>query len=154
MITKLLAEVLLLSRDSNPDRFCRLFDGLSNLDQRRVLFAVLKFLSEAHLNQLGLCDSSESADVISAVAGIISAIIGQDRGKTGHLISWLTSSSGAGLGDGVGIRRAVLAIVSRTREDLIDVLEKSVAQFGDQLYIKHSPILQQEGRRSHPNSRF
>jgi hypothetical protein len=26
------------------------------------------------------------------------------------------------------------------------VLEKSLGQFGDQLYIKHSPMLQQEGQ--------
>lgn len=145
IVIKLLLETLLLSKGSNPDRFRLLFDGLPNLDQRRVLVAVLKFLSETHLNKLGLCESPESAEVISAASGIISAIVGQDQDKTNHLIAWLTSSSGAGLGDGVGIRRAVLAVISRNKDNLVDVLEKTVAQFGDQLYIKHSPILQQEG---------
>ncbi len=32
------------------------------------------------------------------------------------------------------------------KEAITTVLEKSIGQFGDQLYIKHTPILQQEGR--------
>lgn len=61
------------------------------------------------------------------------------------MLEWLTGSSAAGLGEGVGIRRAVLAVVSQHRDDIVAVLEKSLSQFGDQLYIKHSPLLQQEG---------
>lgn len=144
-VVKLLVESLLLSKGSNPDCFRLLFDGLPNLDQRKVLLTVLKFLSETHLNKLGRCDSTESAAVISAASGIISAIVRQDPQKTSHLTTWLTGSSGAGLGEGVGIRRAVLAVVSQSRDDMVNVLEKTVEQFGDQLYIKHSPILQQEG---------
>lgn len=60
-------------------------------------------------------------------------------------MEWLTGSSEAGLGEGVGIRRAAVAVVSQDREDLVTVFEKSLSQFGDQLYIKHSPMLQQEG---------
>ncbi len=62
-----------------------------------------------------------------------------------YLISWLTTSSGTSLSDAIGIRRAVLAVISRDRESLAKVLEKAVDQFGDQLYIKHAPMLQQEG---------
>jgi telomere length regulation protein len=38
-----------------------------------------------------------------------------------------------------------MAVISQDRDDLVAVLEKSLSQFGDQLYIKHSPMLQQEG---------
>ena len=61
-------------------------------------------------------------------------------------MEWLTSSSAAGVGEEVGIRRAVLAVVAQEKEDICTVVEKSINQFGDQLYIKHSPMLQQEGR--------
>lgn len=60
-------------------------------------------------------------------------------------MEWLTGSSGAGLGEGVGIRRAAVAVIAQNKDDLVMVLEKSLGQFGDQLYIKHSPMLQQEG---------
>jgi telomere length regulation protein len=38
-----------------------------------------------------------------------------------------------------------MAVVSQQKDDIVAVLEKSLSQFGDQLYIKHSPALQQEG---------
>jgi telomere length regulation protein len=38
-----------------------------------------------------------------------------------------------------------MAVISQDRDDLVAVLEKSLSQFGDQLHIKHSPMLQQEG---------
>ncbi|KAG7121153.1 DNA replication checkpoint protein tel2 like [Verticillium longisporum] len=61
-----------------------------------------------------------------------------------HLVLWLTNSTGAGLGEAIGIRRAVVAVVGKDKECTSQVLEKSLSQFGDQLYIKHSPMLQQE----------
>ena len=144
-VIKLLVENLLLSEGSDPSRFRLLLGGLPNMEQRKVLLAVLKFLSEAYLNKLGDCSSPEDATMISAAAGVLSAIVKGDQDKMGHLAAWLTRSSGAGLGDGIGIRRAVLAVVSQGKGNVVSVLEKSVAQFGDQLYIKHSPMLQQDG---------
>ena len=72
-------------------------------------------------------------------------MIGRDSIRKGFVVAWLTSSSGAGIGWSIGIRRAVLAALAEDKESIITVLEKSLSQFGDQLYIRHSPILQQEG---------
>jgi telomere length regulation protein len=104
----------------------------------------LKLLSAEHLDRLGRCES-EGKPTIAAVAGVLNAILGKDENERRHLVEWLTASSGAGLGEGIGIRRAVMAVISQNREDVVNVLEKSLGQFGDQLYIKHSPMLQQEG---------
>lgn len=123
-----------------------LLDGLAATEQRKVLFSVLQLLSADYLDRLGLCDS-ESKPLISAVAGAIAPIVRKSQTRRGHLTEWLTRSTGAGLGEGIGIRRAVLAVVSQDKEAVLGVLERSISQFGDQLYIKHSPILQQEGRR-------
>jgi len=46
---------------------------------------------------------------------------------------------------GIEIRRAMVAVVAQNTESLAQVLEKAINQFGDQLYIKHTPMLQQEG---------
>ncbi|RAL66882.1 hypothetical protein DID88_007664 [Monilinia fructigena] len=51
---------------------------------------------------------------------------------------------GAGIGEGVAIRRAAIASLSKNKKDIETVLEKSLSQFGDMLYIRHAPILQQE----------
>jgi telomere length regulation protein len=68
-----------------------------------------------------------------------------DETRRDVLINWCASSSGAGVGDGVGIRRAVVATLARDREAITTVLEKSIAQFGDDLYMRHSAMLQQDG---------
>jgi hypothetical protein len=83
--------------------------------------------------------------VVSSVATLINQIVDESVPHKDHLISWLTESSGAGLGDGIAIRRAVVAVLSRDKTDIQTVLDKSLQQFGDQLYIKHTPTLQQDG---------
>lgn len=143
-MVKILVQQLLLGENAKPEGFRLLFDGLPNLDQRKVLLSVLNFLSGTYLNRLGRCDSPASGAIVGSAAAVIAAIVGNSDSKITHLTSWLTSSSGAGLGDGVGIRRAVIAVVAQSRDRIVGVLEKSISQFGDQLYIKHSPMLQQE----------
>ncbi|KAK6221098.1 telomere binding protein [Pestalotiopsis sp. IQ-011] len=87
---------------------------------------------------------AEDYPMVWAAAGILKTVIGSSQVRKGHLISWLTDSSGAGLGESSGIRRAATAVLADDKEAITTVLERSLNQFGDQLYIKHSPILQQE----------
>lgn len=105
---------------------------------------MLDHLSEKFLDRLNLEDPT-SNPTISAAAGIIHAATAGDESRTNELIRWCTSASGAGLGHGTGIRRAVLAVVAKDKEAITTVLEKSLAQFGDELYIRHTAILQQNG---------
>jgi telomere length regulation protein len=123
-----------------------LLNNLPQTEQRKVLYSVLKLCSAEYLDALGRCDSGDDKPRISGVAGVLDGILASDGGGRKHLVEWLAGSSGAGLGEGVGIRRAALAAIARNKDDLVAVLEKSLGQFGDQLYIKHSPVLQQEGR--------
>lgn len=136
---------LLLAQGADNERFGSLLGNLPRSERRKVLFSVLKTFAEDHLNRLGTCDAEGSREMVSAVAGAISSIINHDPDRLAYLVEWLTGSSGAGLGDSIGIRRAVVAVVSQDRDSIVSVLEKSIAQFGDQLYVKHSPMLQQEG---------
>lgn len=139
----------MLKKGADPSKFGMLLSNLPPTEQRKVLFSILKLFSSKYLDRLGHCDSEESKPIVSAVAGAIKSIIGESTSLKNYLVEWLTSSSGAGLGEGVGIRRTVLAVVSQNRDDIVAVLEKSLSQFGDQLYIKHSPMLQQEGQYQH-----
>ncbi|KAK0670386.1 telomere length regulation protein-domain-containing protein [Cercophora samala] len=143
-LTKHVLSELVLKKGADPARFGMLLSNLPPTEQRKVLFSMLKLFSSKYLDRLGHCDSEDSRPLISAVAGALKSIIGETTSLKNYLVEWLTSSSGAGLGEGVGIRRAVLATVSQSRDDVVAVLEKSLGQFGDQLYIKHSPMLQQE----------
>ncbi|KAK1724008.1 telomere length regulation protein [Colletotrichum acutatum] len=135
---------LLLGPEQSRNAFFKLFGQFSQLEQKRVIFAVLKHLSETFLNKLGDVEPLKLNSVISAATGIIEKIVSKEESRKAHLISWLTSSTGAGLGDGIGIRRAAIAALAQDRECVTQVFEKSLHQFGDKLYIKHSPIMQQQ----------
>ena len=139
-------DALVLTPRANPKKFGVLLGNLPQTEQRKVLYSVLKLFSADRLDRLGRCESEQSKKPISAVAGALSGILDSVENGRRHLVEWLTGASGAGLGEGVGIRRAVMAVISEERDDLVTVLEKSLGQFGDQLYIKHSPMLQQEGQ--------
>jgi telomere length regulation protein len=116
-----------------------------------LLYTVLKIAPGLYLSAPFITEDDaqwwqSDKNVVSGVAALISQTLGNNvPHHKEHLISWLTGSSGAGLGDGISIRRAVLAVVSRDKSDIQTVLEKSLQQFGDQLYIKHTPTLQQDG---------
>ncbi|KAK0733972.1 telomere length regulation protein-domain-containing protein [Lasiosphaeria miniovina] len=144
VLVKYVLSNLLLTKGVNHGRFGLLLADLPQMEQRKVMSSVLKVFSNSYANRLGRCESDNSAAVISAVTGALSSIVAPDSNGRSHLVEWLTSSSGAGLGEGIAIRRAVLAVISQDKDSIVDVLEKSINQFGDQLYIKHSPILQQE----------
>jgi telomere length regulation protein len=88
------------------------------------------------------------ADVVSAAAALISLVLNNQDSRRAALISWLTSSSGAGVGEGIAIRRASITALSGSKNDMEAIFDKSLQQFGDQLYIRHTPIMQQEGTLS------
>ncbi|KAK2038381.1 telomere length regulation protein [Colletotrichum somersetense] len=135
---------MLLGPEESRNAFFNVFSQFSQLEQKRVMFAALKYLSEAFLNKLDDAEALEPNVIISAAAGVIEKMVSKDESRKVHMISWLTSSTGAGLGDGIGIRRAVLAALAQDKECTVLVFEKSLHQFGDQLYIKHSPMMQQQ----------
>lgn len=114
---------------------------------KKVMNILLRHLSERFLSHLVLDDVSPN-ECVSAVVAILKAVALDDESRKNLLINWCASSSGAGLGDDIGIRRAVIAALAQDREAITTVLSKSLAQFGDELYIRHAAILQQNGTPS------
>lgn len=147
-------EHLLLGADGQEIFFLKIFRLLPHLEQKRVMYAVLKHLAETFLNRLSTANTPEAAALISAAAGVVDRLVDEDESRKNHLVVWLTGATGAGLGDAVGIRRAVLAALAKDRDTMTTVLEKILQQFGDELYIRHSPALQQDGRSSHTRKRW
>ena len=142
---------MLGKKDSH--RFISLLDSLPSFDQRNALYSVLKIATREHLSSpITTEDNSQwwkrDTYIVSAVAGLINSLIADDEARKNYLISWITNSSGAGIGDGIAIRRAVVASLAQDKNDMETILDKSLQQFGDQLYIKHTPTLQQEGMTS------
>ncbi|KAK7426189.1 telomere binding protein [Neonectria magnoliae] len=140
-LTKVVIDGILLTK-GNP---CSIFTQIAFSQPRnskKVLNILLHYLSGKFLSHLTLDDVAPN-EAVSAVATIIKGVALDDEARKGLLINWCASSSGAGVGAGVGIRRAVLAALAEDREAITTVLAKSLAQFGDELYIKHAAMLQQ-----------
>ncbi|KAH6960937.1 telomere length regulation protein-domain-containing protein [Fusarium avenaceum] len=141
-LIKIVIDRLLLSPESSVSTFTQL--ALSQpRTSKKIIHLLLRHLSQKHLQYISLDDTSPN-DKVSAVARLLKELALNDATRREVLINWCASSSGAGLGDGIGIRRAVVAALAQDRDAIIAVLEKSLAQFGDELYIKHSAILQQD----------
>ncbi|KAI2781829.1 telomere length regulation protein-domain-containing protein [Daldinia loculata] len=126
------------------ETFENLLSSLLPLEQRKVLSLALKLLSDKYLNSIHDTSEINDAPIIQAASGVLKAIIGNDETRKNHLLNWLTSGSGAGIGEGYGIRRAAVAVFFDDKDFITTVLEKSLSQFGDKLYIKHAPLLQQD----------
>ncbi|KAL7927564.1 telomere length regulation domain-containing protein [Trichoderma austrokoningii] len=139
-LVKTVIDGLLLQRGSKPTDFAKVCLSHPH-SAKKSMNTLLQYLAQ-RLNGLDL-DEPSSKTIISAAAGIINALIKGSETLYNYLVAWCTSSSGAGLGDAVGIRRAILAVLAQNKDGITTVFEKSLSQFGDQLYIKHAAILQQ-----------
>ncbi|KAH7162888.1 telomere length regulation protein-domain-containing protein [Dactylonectria estremocensis] len=131
---------LLLAQGSTSSTFIKVVFSQPR-NSKKILNILLSYLSEKFLAHLSLEEVSQN-ETVSAVAAIIQAVA-DDDGRKKLLIDWCASPSGAGLGVGIGIRRSVLAALAQDKEAITTVLTKSLAQFGDELYIKHAAMLQQ-----------
>lgn len=139
-----LVEGLLLSPvEKDVELFEKIFGNLPQHDQKRLLMAILKYATNVFSSPE---KSKDEASVVSAVAGLLRTIVKVDEKRRGILVGWLTSVSGGAAGEHVGIRRAAVGVLTEYRDDITIVLEKTMALFGDNLYIKHAPLLQQEGK--------
>ncbi|KAL9484731.1 hypothetical protein ACSS6W_003520 [Trichoderma asperelloides] len=139
-LVKTVIDGLLLQKGSDPENFAKVCLSQPH-SAKKSMNILLQYLAQ-HLSGLDLDEPSSKA-IISAAAGIINTLIKGNETLYNHLVAWCASSSGAGLGDSVGIRRAILAVLAQNKDGITTVFEKSLSQFGDQLYIKHAAILQQ-----------
>jgi telomere length regulation protein len=149
IILKELLNLMILQRNEHK-QFRKLIGRLPSFEQRNVLYSLIKIISRDYLSSsIPTEDNTQwwlsDATNISAAACLIKLVLDGEESRKSHLISWLTNSSGAGVGDGIAIRRAVIACITPDKAGIETVLEKSMQQFGDQLYIRHTPTLQQEG---------
>lgn len=148
MINGKLFDALLLRDDGDLKAFIRLLEGLSQTERVKLFSSLLRHLTSTFFNKPGDLETFSQTPVISAVAGLISKLAHDEALKRTCLAGWLVGPIGAGPDANIAIRRAVFACLAKDENHLFDVSDESLGQFGDDLYIKHTPMLQQEGRES------
>ncbi|ESZ99585.1 hypothetical protein SBOR_0030 [Sclerotinia borealis F-4128] len=148
-IAKEILGSLLLQKEEDAAKFMTLYGYLPSFEQRNLLYTFLNLLSQDNLSMDITSDDDDkwweaNTSIVSAAAKLINMLVADNESRKDHLIAWLTNSSGAGIGEGVAIRRAAIVSLSKNKKDMEIILEKSLSQFGDTLYIRHAPTLQQE----------
>ena len=149
-VIKEIVTSLLLQRQIYSIQFEGLLSNLPTFEQRSFIYSLLRLLSRDYLSSIVTSEDDSlwwHADkgIVSATAGLINLVLGVEESRKSHLMSWLTSSSGAGVGDGIAIRRAVITALAVDKNDVEALLDRTLKQFGDQLYVRHTPTIQQEG---------
>ncbi|KAG9858417.1 hypothetical protein KCU98_g760, partial [Aureobasidium melanogenum] len=132
-----------------------MLQSLQAHEQRQLLDQTFKVLSKQCLPLMSPPDFddtlTETPSTIAAASATIMELIGNSEAMRSHLETWL-SDPALNASESFGLRRAaVSAFVHASKgttnmlEDPIqDLTEKIMKRFGDNLFIKHSPILQQE----------
>ncbi|KAK6505399.1 telomere binding protein [Arthrobotrys musiformis] len=135
------------------DIFTRIRLLLSNLKEHErgnYINTLLKLLSQRHL-PVHLEDSENYTKHVSLVAKIIEELCvlndGLQKGYQDILLEWILVNGGPGSGEPIGIRRAIIcALKASTEAPTIfqETLESQVQTFGENLWIRHAPIIHQE----------
>ena len=113
-----------LDKQEDSTRLTGLLNVIPTFEYRKFLYTVLKVAPGLYLSaSVTTEDDSQwwqsDTTTVSSVASLISQMVGDNvPHHKEHLVSWLTGSSGAGLGDGIAIRRAVVVVLSRKRRTL------------------------------------
>lgn len=81
---------------------------------------------------------------ISGASAVLKELIAESETLKSVLTEIATGDLGSTFNISPALLRAVLATLSYDQDVLETVMEKSLNRFGDNLYIKHAPILQQE----------
>ncbi|KAL8688985.1 MAG: hypothetical protein Q9218_005233 [Villophora microphyllina] len=108
--------------------------------KKSVVNSLLRILMQTRISTAVRGENSDKK--VSGVAALLYSLSRTDEDLAGDLLQWL---SGDGLVQDLSIRRAVVAALAEDFEKLKVALSESLQSFGDKLFIKHTPILQQEG---------
>lgn len=123
-------------------------------EQKQVLRLTMKFMTKrcVRLQDPGVGDQSlNTPSYIAAAATLIRGMICSNQPMKAHLISWLSDPDLSSAEPFALRRAAIIALVEEKYENHIipedpiqDIMEKNMKLFGDNLFIKHTPITQQE----------
>lgn len=116
-------------------------------DKRTYLLSLLRLLARQFTEVYTAYEDNwwtEDARQVSGVGALLSNICSDDVFKS-LLIEWTTASSGGGIGQSIGLRRAALLVITQDSFTFQEVFSKSLNQFADKLWIRHTPVMRQEG---------
>ncbi|KAL1795097.1 hypothetical protein ACET3X_006913 [Alternaria dauci] len=136
-----------LTDSDSLERLPNFLSQMRTFEQRKYLNAIVAFVAKDYLSveNVGKDDATITASTtISSAAALFYTLIKDSDVLKEHLVSSLTRSTIPALDESLSARRSVLAALARDDETLHTLLENLIKTFGDSVYIRHTPVLQQE----------
>ncbi|KAL8645869.1 MAG: hypothetical protein Q9226_007099, partial [Calogaya cf. arnoldii] len=117
---------------------------LGNSTKKVVVYSLLRNLNKIHMGSSpdGAVRELGSPKSIGGIAALLDWLSKKDEDLARLLVEWL---SGDGIVQDLRIRRAVVAALAEDLHTLKSTVTDALRSFGDKLYIKHAPVLHQEG---------
>lgn len=144
----------LISPEDESLRLQKLVLSLPAHDKRLYLNSLLQVISKRHFQQINLDYEEEwwkrDSTVVSGSASLLDKFILNDDDFRSLSMEWLTSTTGGGVGEPVALRRAIMAVIATDELAFRELFEKAMRQFSDKLWIRHTPIMRQEGLSCFP----
>ncbi|KAF1959304.1 hypothetical protein CC80DRAFT_467787 [Byssothecium circinans] len=130
------------------DALTEVIHKMKTFEQRKYLNAIITFATKQYFGSA--FETKEDAPIkasatVSGVAALIHTLVKDSEPLRESLVFALTKSSIPALDDSLLARRSVIAAIAQDEDQLHSLLENSLKLFGDTFYVKHTPILQQEG---------
>ena len=154
------------SRDGGLRRLQKLVGLLPVHDKRSFAFSLLRVVAAEHLGTArGGHDDGDDGDdddggatgwwrrdavQVAGAAALLAGFVLYDDDVRALVLAWLTATTGGGVGEPLGLRRALVAVIAQDELALPTLLEELLQQFADKLWIARAPIVRQEGRSVRP----
>ncbi|KAI5804183.1 telomere length regulation protein-domain-containing protein [Peziza echinospora] len=146
IVDTITTELILSPAQPRWDVLGKLLHPSSTHDKTRFINALLKVVSHKYLDPAPghkLDWWTSDRENVGHIAALMAGVVTLENTFLDILVEWVSSASGAG--EGIGIQRALLAALEAVNaRELMRVLERNVKDFGDKLWIAHTPIQVQE----------
>lgn len=140
-----------LLQDSEADEqrpfksFVTVVSSLQTFSKRRYLDYTLRWLSSIEFPASGQDQiQSNPTKEVAAITALLQPIVKDDVTLQQHITTVLADPALVSSLSFFTIRASIATLVAVAPDDLDEFIEKGLKTFGDQMFVRHSPVLQQE----------
>ncbi|QDS68262.1 hypothetical protein FKW77_010626 [Venturia effusa] len=139
---------LVLEETGAMSSFKQLIQSLHSYEQRSVLKSILRCVSK--MSEVAKDDPWQwsvletNAPEIAGSAAVLNGFLFDNEILLDYLVELLTRLESSPMIGPCTLQRVVLACIANDNDRIASVMEKSMEQFGDQMFVKHAPMVQQE----------
>ena len=130
-----------MQNQSNFSKFVELVKIMLAYQQRTILLGVLDYINARYFVA---AFSNEQTQVVGNAAALVQTIMDDNQNLLDCLVDLCTNVEKSALTRSQSLRRLAIAALSSDEDRLTSMMEKMQIKFGDQLFIRHATVSQQE----------